>query len=249
MHEDNMTDLPGLNFDHGEDILALRDSVRQFAQAEIAPLAADIARSDRYPPGLWQILGALGLLGSTAEEEYGGAAMGYLAHFVAMEDISRASAAVGLSYGAHSNLCVNQLRRNGTAEQKRRFLPRLITGEYIGAQAMSEPTAGSDVVGMKLRAALRGERCVVIGTKMWITNGPDADVLVVYAKTDAQAGARGITAFLVEISFKGFSVAQKLDKLGMRGAPTGELGFEDCEVSQENVLGGVGQGVNVLMSR
>jgi len=243
-----MTDLPGLNFDHGEDILALRDSVRQFAQAEIAPLAADIDRSDRFPPGLWQKLGALGLLGITAEEEYGGAAMGYLAHIVAMEEISRASAAVGLSYGAHSNLCVNQLRRNGTAEQKRRFLPRLITGEYIGALAMSEPNAGSDVVGMKLRAELRGERWVLNGTKMWITNGPDADVLVVYAKTDAQAGARGITAFLVEKSFKGFSVAQKLDKLGMRGSPTGELVFEDCEVSQENVLGGVGQGVNVLMS-
>lgn len=243
-----MTEFPGLHFDHGEDIAALRAAVRHFAQAEIAPLAAEIDRSDRFPAGLWQKMGALGLLGITAEEEYGGAAMGYLAHIVAMEEISRASAAVGLSYGAHSNLCVNQIRRNGTAEQKRRYLPRLIAGEHVGALAMSEPNAGSDVVGMKLRAEKRGERWVLNGTKMWITNGPDADVLVVYAKTDAQAGARGITAFLVEKSFTGFSVAQKLDKLGMRGSPTGELVFEECEVPAENVLGGVGNGVNVLMS-
>jgi len=243
-----MNDFPGLDFDHGEDIAALRDSVRQFAQAEIAPHAAEIDRSDRFPAELWRKMGALGLLGITVEEEYGGAAMGYLAHIVAMEEISRASASVGLSYGAHSNLCVNQIGRNGTAEQKQRYLPGLIAGEHVGALAMSEPNAGSDVVSMRLRAEQRGERWILNGAKMWITNGPDADVLVVYAKTDAQAGARGITAFLVEKSFKGFSVAQKLDKLGMRGSPTGELVFEDCEVPAENVLGGAGNGVNVLMS-
>ena len=243
-----MNDFSGLNFDHGEDIAALREAVRQFAQAEIAPRAAEIDRNDRFPADLWQKMGALGLLGITVEEEYGGAAMGYLAHIVAMEEISRASASVGLSYGAHSNLCVNQIRRNGTAEQKQHYLPRLITGEHVGALAMSEPNAGSDVVNMKLRAVRRGERWILNGAKMWITNGPDADVLVVYAKTDVQAGARGITAFLVEKKFKGFSVAQKLDKLGMRGSATGELVFEECEVPAENVLGGVGKGVNVLMS-
>jgi len=243
-----MLHLPGLSFDHGEDIAALRETVQQFAQAEIAPRAADIDRSDRFPADLWQKMGALGLLGITVGEEYGGSAMGYLAHIVAMEEISRASASVGLSYGAHSNLCVNQIRRNGSAEQKRKYLPKLISGEHVGALAMSEPNAGSDVVGMRLRADFNGDRWVLNGSKMWITNGPDADVLVVYAKNDLAAGARGITAFLVEKGFKGFSVAQKLDKLGMRGSPTGELVFEDCEVPAENVLGGVGSGVNVLMS-
>jgi isovaleryl-CoA dehydrogenase len=241
-------DLPGLSFDHGEDIAALRSAVQQFAQAEIAPRAAEIDRSDQFPMDLWKKLGELGVLGITVEEEYGGAAMSYLAHIVAMEEISRASASVGLSYGAHSNLCVNQIRRNGTEQQKRKYLPKLIAGEFIGALAMSEPNAGSDVVSMKLRADKKGDRYVLNGSKMWITNGPDADVLVVYAKTDSQAGARGITAFLVEKGFKGFSVAQKLDKLGMRGSHTGELVFQDCEIPEENILGGVGKGVNVLMS-
>ncbi|WP_050479354.1 isovaleryl-CoA dehydrogenase [Herbaspirillum rhizosphaerae] len=243
-----MIHLPGLTFDHGEDIAALRESVAAFAQAEIAPRAAEIDRSDQFPMDLWKKMGDLGVLGITADEEYGGAAMGYLAHIVALEEISRASASVGLSYGAHSNLCVNQIKRNGTTEQKNKYLPKLISGDFIGALAMSEPNAGSDVVSMKLRADKKGDRYVLNGSKMWITNGPDADVLVVYAKTDLEAGARGMTAFLVEKGFKGFSVAQKLDKLGMRGSHTGELVFQDCEVPAENVLGGVGRGVNVLMS-
>ena len=239
---------PTLNFDLGESADMLRDSVRGFAADEIAPRAAEIDRTNEFPNELWRKFGDLGVLGITAEEEYGGAGMGYLEHVVAMEEISRASASVGLSYGAHSNLCVNQIRKNGTEEQKRRYLPKLISGEHIGALAMSEPNAGSDVVSMKLRAEKKGDRYVLNGTKMWITNGPDADTLVVYAKTDVNAGPRGITAFLIEKSFKGFSVAQKLDKLGMRGSNTGELVFEDCEVPEENVLGGVGRGVNVLMS-
>jgi isovaleryl-CoA dehydrogenase len=243
-----MLHLPGLSFDHGEDIAALRASVASFAQAEIAPRAGEIDRSDQFPMDLWKKMGALGVLGITADEEYGGAEMSYLAHIVALEEISRASAAVGLSYGAHSNLCVNQIKRNGSTEQKDRYLPKLISGDFIGALAMSEPNAGSDVVSMKLRADKRGDRYVLNGSKMWITNGPDADVLVVYAKTDAAAGARGITAFLVEKNYVGFSVAQKLDKLGMRGSHTGELVFQDCEVPQENILGGLGRGVNVLMS-
>jgi isovaleryl-CoA dehydrogenase len=243
-----MIHLPGLTFDHGEDIAALRESVAAFAQAEIAPRAAEIDRSDQFPMDLWKKMGDLGVLGITADEEYGGAAMGYLAHIVALEEISRASASVGLSYGAHSNLCVNQIKRNGSTEQKNKYLPKLISGDFIGALAMSEPNAGSDVVSMKLRADKKGDRYVLNGSKMWITNGPDADVLVVYAKTDLEAGARGMTAFLVEKGYKGFSVAQKLDKLGMRGSHTGELVFQDCEVPAENVLGGVGRGVNVLMS-
>jgi isovaleryl-CoA dehydrogenase len=243
-----MMHLPGLSFDHGDDIAALRATVQQFAQAEIVPRAAEIDRSDQFPMDVWKKMGDLGILGITVEEEYGGAAMSYLAHIVAMEEISRASAAVGLSYGAHSNLCVNQIRRNGTAEQKARYLPKLIAGDWIGALAMSEPNAGSDVVNMKLRADQKGDRWVLNGTKMWITNGPDADVLVVYAKSDLAAGPRGIAAFLVEKNFKGFSIAQKLDKLGMRGSHTGELVFQDCEVPIENVLGGIGNGVNVLMS-
>ncbi|HEY0834137.1 MAG TPA: isovaleryl-CoA dehydrogenase [Azospirillum sp.] len=239
---------PSLNFDLGETADMLRDSVRNFAQDEIAPRAADIDRENDFPADLWRKMGDLGILGITAEEEYGGAGMGYLEHVVAMEEISRASASVGLSYGAHSNLCVNQIRKNGNAAQKTKYLPKLISGEHVGALAMSEPGAGSDVVSMKLRAEKKGDRYVLNGTKMWITNGPDADTLVVYAKTDVAAGARGITAFLIEKGFKGFSVAQKLDKLGMRGSNTGELVFEDCEVPEENVLGTVGKGVNVLMS-
>jgi isovaleryl-CoA dehydrogenase len=243
-----MLDLPGLSFDHGDDIAALRDAIQQFAAVEIAPRAEAIDRSDQFPMDLWRKMGDLGLLGITADEAYGGSAMGYLAHIVAMEEISRASASVGLSYGAHSNLCVNQIRRNGTDEQKAKYLPKLISGEHIGALAMSEPNAGSDVVGMRLRADFKRDHWVLNGSKMWITNGPDADVLVVYAKNDLEAGARGITAFLIEKNFKGFSVAQKLDKLGMRGSHTGELVFQDCEVPAENVLGGLGRGVNVLMS-
>ena len=240
--------LPGLNFHLGEDIDALRHMVQGFAAKEIAPRAAEIDRSDQFPMDLWRKLGDLGLLGITAPEQYGGSNLGYLAHIVAIEEISRASASVGLSYGAHSNLCVNQIKRNGSEAQRDRYLPKLISGEHIGALAMSESGAGSDVVSMKLRADKKGDRYVLNGTKMWITNGPDADVLVVYAKTDPEAGPRGITAFLIEKGFKGYSVAQKLDKLGMRGSHTGELVFQDCEVPEENVLGRVGGGVNVLMS-
>jgi isovaleryl-CoA dehydrogenase len=237
-----------LNFDLGEIADMLRESVADFASAEIAPRAAEIDRSNEFPSELWRRLGDLGVLGITVEEEYGGAGMGYLEHVVAREEISRASASLGLSYGAHSNLCVNQIRRNGTEEQKRKFLPRLISGEHVGALAMSEPEAGSDVVSMRLKAERRGDRFVLNGAKMWITNGPDADVLVVYAKTDPKAGARGITAFLIEKGMKGFTVAPKLDKLGMRGSNTGELVFRDCEVPAENVLGEIDGGVTVLMS-
>ncbi len=239
---------PSLNFDLGETADMLRASVEAFAQDEIAPRAAEIDRSNEFPMDLWAKMGGLGVLGITVSEEHGGAGMGYLEHCVALEEISRASASVGLSYGAHSNLCVNQIFRNGTDEQRRRYLPGLISGEHVGALAMSEPGAGSDVVSMRLRADKRGDRYVLNGTKMWITNGPDADVVVVYAKTDMQAGSKGITAFLVEKSFAGFHCAQKLDKLGMRGSNTGELVFEDCEVPAENVLGAEGRGVNVLMS-
>jgi isovaleryl-CoA dehydrogenase len=232
----------------GETADALRAEVARFAAAEVAPRAAEIDARNEFPADLWRKLGDLGVLGVTVEDEYGGAGMGYLEHVVAMEEISRASASVGLSYGAHSNLCVNQVRRNGSDEQKRRYLPRLVSGEHVGALAMSEPGAGSDVVSMRLRADRRGDRYVLNGNKMWITNGPDADVLVVYAKTDPAAGPRGITAFLVEKGFPGFSTAQKLDKLGMRGSNTCELVFQDCEVPEENVLGQVGRGVSVLMS-
>ena len=240
--------MTGMDFGLGETVEALRAEVARFAAAEIAPRAAGIDASNNFPADLWRKFGALGLLGITVEEDYGGAGMGYLEHVVAMEEISRASASVGLSYGAHSNLCVNQIRRNGTEEQRRRYLPGLISGEQVGALAMSEPGAGSDVVSMRLRAERHGDRYRLNGNKMWITNGPDADVLVVYAKTDPQAGPRGITAFLVEKGFAGFSTAQKLDKLGMRGSNTCELVFQDCEVPAENVLGEVGRGVNVLMS-
>jgi len=241
-------DFPQLRFDHGEAIDMLRRTVRDFAAAEIAPRAAEIDRSNAFPMDLWPKMGALGLLGITVEEDYGGADLGYLAHVVAMEEISRASAAIGLSYGAHSNLCVNQIRRNGSESQRKRYLPKLVSGEHVGALAMSEPGAGSDVVGMRLRAVHGNGRFTLNGTKMWITNGPDADVLVVYAKTDPGAGPRGITAFLIERGMKGFGTAQKLDKLGMRGSNTCELVFQDCEVPEANVLGGFNEGVNVLMS-
>ncbi len=236
------------NFDLGETADQIRDSVQAFTADKIAPIAAEIDRTDEFPRHLWPEMGALGLHGITVEEDYGGAGLGYLEHCIAMEEISRGSASIGLSYGAHSNLCVNQIRRNGNAEQKGRYLPKLISGAHVGGLAMSEPGAGSDVVSMKLRAEKRGDRYILNGSKMWITNGPGGDTLVVYAKTDPDAGPRGITAFIVEKGFKGFSVAQKLDKLGMRGSNTGELVFEDCEVPEENVLGAVGRGVNVLMS-
>ena len=237
-----------LDFGLGEDINMLRDTVHAFAQAEIAPRAASIDRDNQFPMDLWRRFGDLGLLGITVDEHYGGSAMGYLAHAVAMEEISRASASVGLSYGAHSNLCVNQIHRMGSAEQKARYLPKLLSGEHIGALAMSEPGAGSDVVSMRLRADRRGDRYVLNGNKMWITNGPDAHVYVIYAKTDMDAGSKGITAFIVERDFPGFSRAQKLDKLGMRGSNTCELVFQDCEVPADNVIGGEGRGVGVLMS-
>jgi isovaleryl-CoA dehydrogenase len=240
--------LPTLDFDLGETADMLRRQVAAFAADEIAPRAAAIDRDNDFPADLWQKFGALGVLGITAPEEYGGAAMGYLEHCVAMEEISRASASVGLSYGAHSNLCVNQIARNGNADQKSRYLPRLISGEHVGALAMSEPGAGSDVVSMRLRADKRGDRYVLNGTKMWITNGPNADTLVVYAKTDPEAASRGITAFLIEKTFAGFSTHQKLDKLGMRGSNTCELVFDNCEVPEENILGTLNRGVNVLMS-
>jgi isovaleryl-CoA dehydrogenase len=241
-------EFPSLSFDLGDTADQLRASVRGFTADEIAPVAAEIDRSNEFPRHLWPKLGALGLHGITVEEEYGGSGLGYLEHCIAMEEISRGSASIGLSYGAHSNLCVNQLRRNGTDAQKRKYLPKLISGEHVGALAMSEPGAGSDVVSMKLRAEKKGDRYILNGTKFWITNGPCADVLVVYAKTDPAAGPRGITAFLIEKAFKGFSTAQKLDKLGMRGSDTGELIFTDCEVPEDNVLGDVGRGVSVLMS-
>ncbi|WP_113391798.1 isovaleryl-CoA dehydrogenase [Rhizobium sp. SYY.PMSO] len=238
----------GLNFALGEDIEALREQVRRFAANRIAPFADEIDRNNSFPMHLWKEMGDLGLLGITVDDAYGGAGLGYLAHTVAMEEISRASASVGLSYGAHSNLCVNQIHRNGTTAQKERYLPKLISGEHVGALAMSEPGAGSDVVSMKLQAEKRGRHYVLNGSKMWITNGPDADVLVVYAKTSPDAGPRGITAFLVKKGFPGFSVGQKLDKLGMRGSNTSELIFLDCEVPEENILGEVDGGVRVLMS-
>jgi isovaleryl-CoA dehydrogenase len=239
---------PSFNFDLGETAEMIRTTARDFAQDEIAPRAAEIDRSNQFPRDLWPKMGALGLHGITVEEEFGGSGLGYLEHCIALEEVSRASASVGLSYGAHSNLCVNQIRRNGTAEQKRKYLPKLISGEHVGALAMSEPGAGSDVISMKTRAEKKGERYVLNGSKMWITNGPVAETLVVYAKTDPNAGTRGITAFLIEKGMKGFAPAQKLDKLGMRGSDTSELVFDDCEVPEENVLGHVGGGANVLMS-
>jgi isovaleryl-CoA dehydrogenase len=239
---------PSLNFDLGDTVDLLRDTVRSFTSDHITPMADEIDRSNTFPRELWPQMGQLGLHGITVEEEWGGAGLGYLAHCVAMEEISRGSASIGLSYGAHSNLCVNQIRRNGDDEQKLRYLPKLISGEHVGALAMSEANAGSDVVSMRLRAKKQGDRYVLNGTKMWITNGPQADTLVVYAKTDPVAGQRGITAFIIEKGVKGFSTAQKLDKLGMRGSDTSELIFEDCEVPEESVLGGEGNGARVLMS-
>ena len=243
-----MSAIPGLDFFLGEEIEMLRESVAGFAGKEIAPRAAEADRTDEFPMDLWRKFGDMGLLGLTVAEEYGGSGMGYLAHMIAMEEISRAAGGIGLSYGAHSNLCVNQIHRNGSEEQKAKFLPKLVSGEHIGALAMSEPNAGSDVVSMKLRADKQGDRYILNGTKMWITNGPDCDVLVVYAKTDVAAGAKGMTAFILETDTPGFSVAQKLDKLGMRGSHTGELVFDNVEVPEENILGGVGEGARVLMS-
>jgi len=242
------TTYPSLNFGHGETADMIRESVHAFAQAEIAPIAEQIDRDNNFPRALWNKMGELGLLGITVEEEFGGSGLGYLEHTIAMEEISRASASVGLSYGAHSNLCVNQLRRWGTAEQKHKYLPKLMTGEHVGSLAMSEPGAGSDVVSMTLRADKKGDHYVLNGNKMWITNGPIADTLIVYAKTDLSAGSKGITAFIIEKGFKGFSTAQKLDKLGMRGSDTCELVFEDCIVPEENIMGPVGKGVGILMS-
>jgi isovaleryl-CoA dehydrogenase len=243
-----MSHYPRLNFNLGETIDMLRESVRAFAEAEIAPRAAEIDRTDTFPLDLWEKMGDMGLLGITVEEENGGTGLGYLAHMVALEEISRASASVGLSYGAFSNLCVNQIRRNGTQAQKDQYLPGLMAGTSIGALAMSEPGAGSDVVSMKLKAEKKGDKYILNGTKMWITNGSDADVIVVYAKTDPAAGSKGITAFIVEKDFPGFSVGQKLDKLGMRGSPTAELIFDNCEVPEANVMGALNGGVRVLMS-
>jgi len=241
-------EIPGLHFDLGDDIAHLREAVQDFVAREITPRAGEIDRSDQFPMDLWRKFGDMGLLGITVDEEHGGAGLGYLAHIVAMEEISRGSASVGLSYGAHSNLCVNQIFRNGSEAHKAHYLPKLIAGDFVGALAMSEPNAGSDVVSMRTRADFRGDHWVLNGSKMWITNGPDADVIVVYAKTDVEAGPRGITAFLVDKGAEGFRVAQKLDKLGMRGSHTGELVFEDCIVPADKVLGGLGRGVNVLMS-
>jgi isovaleryl-CoA dehydrogenase len=243
-----MSNLPGLNFQLGEDIDALREAVREFAAKEIAPLAHDTDKNDQFPMHLWRKMGELGVLGITVEEKYGGAGMGYLAHMIAMEEISRASASIGLSYGAHSNLCVNQIRRNGTAEQRAKYLPKLISGEHIGALAMSEPGAGSDVISMKLKAEDKGGYYLLNGSKMWITNGPDADTMIVYAKTEPELNARGITAFIVEKGMKGFSIAQKLDKLGMRGSHTGEMVFQNVEVPASHIIGGLNNGAKVLMS-
>jgi len=240
--------IPGLNHQLGDDIDALRDAVQHFVKQELAPIAAQVERDNEFPAAMWKKLGDLGLHGMTVSEEYGGTNMGYLAHMVAIEEISRGSSAVALSYGAHSNLCVNQIHRNGSEAQKRKYLPKLISGDHVGALAMSEPNAGSDVVSMKLRADNKGDRYVLNGSKMWITNGGDADTLVVYAKTEPDKGAKGMTAFIIEKGFKGFSKGNKLDKLGMRGSNTYPLFFEDCEVPAENVLGGVGNGAKVLMS-
>jgi isovaleryl-CoA dehydrogenase len=243
-----MTHLPGLNFQLGEDIDALRDAVHDFCAVEIAPRAGEIDKTDQFPMDLWEKMGSLGVLGITVSEEYGGANMGYLAHMVAMEEISRASASVGLSYGAHSNLCVNQIKRNGTEAQRAKYLPKLISGQHVGALAMSEPGAGSDVISMKLKAEDKGGYYLLNGSKMWITNGPDADTMVVYAKTEPELGARGVTAFIVEKGMKGFFTAQKLDKLGMRGSHTGEMVFQNVEVPESHILGGLNMGAKVLMS-
>ena len=239
---------PSLDYDLGDTADMLRDTVRSFTSDNIAPIADEIDKTNKFPRHLWPRLGELGLLGITVEEEYGGTGLGYLEHVIAMEEISRGSASIGLSYGAHSNLCVNQIRRNGTEDQKRRYLPKLMSGEHVGALAMSEPGAGSDVISMRTRAEKKGDRYILNGSKMWITNGPQADTLVVYAKTDPGAGPRGVSAFLIEKDFKGFSTPQKLDKLGMRGSDTSELLFQDCEVPEENLMGREGEGARILMS-